>query len=144
MSGRIILTTLGRGWRFPEIGPLTTFWFWWCLRTVMAPLGVSFSLLIEDQSLVEVDLSAILGPLDSNWFMLYPWAMSFFQKLCPAPFLLVSKWHITPRRVVSVRWDGTWKAGNPALVITYMCIKSSHCMSKYIQLHLSVILKAPG
>ena len=38
----------------------------------------------------------------------------------------------------------TWKAGNPALVIMYMCIKSSHCMPKYIQLHLSVILKAPG
>ena len=48
----------------------------------MAPLGVSFHLLIEDQGLV---LSAILVPFDSNWFMLCPWAMSFFQKLCPAP-----------------------------------------------------------
>ena len=57
----------------------------------MAPLGVSFSLVIEDQSLVKVDLSAILGPFDFNWFTLYPWAMPFFQKLCPAPFLLVSK-----------------------------------------------------
>ena len=38
----------------------------------MAPLGVSFSLLIEDQGLVKVDLSAILDPSDSNWFMLYP------------------------------------------------------------------------
>ena len=82
---------------------------WLSSRTVMAPLGVSFSLLIEDQSLVEVDLSAIWGPLDSNWFMLYPWAMSFFQKLCPAPFLLISKWHTTPRRVVSVRWDDTYR-----------------------------------
>ena len=199
MSGRIILTIFGRGWRFPGVGPLITFWFWWWLRpvmekamaphsgtlawkipwteepgrlqsmgslrvgydwatslslscfgegngnplqcsclenprdrgawwaavygvaqsqtrlkwlssrTVMAPLGVSFSLLIEDQSLVEVDLSAIWGPLDSNWFMLYPWAMSFFQKLCPAPFLLISKWHTTPRRVVSVRWDDTYR-----------------------------------
>ena len=51
--------------------------------TVMAPLGVSFHLLIEDQGLV---LSAILVPFDSNWFMLCPWAMSFFQKLCSAPF----------------------------------------------------------
>ena len=28
--------------------------FWWCIGTVMAPLGISFSLLIEDQGLVEV------------------------------------------------------------------------------------------
>ena len=49
----------------------------------MAPLGVSFHLLIEDQDLV---LSAILVAFDSNWFMLCPWVMSFFQKLCPAPF----------------------------------------------------------
>ena len=52
------------------------------LGTVMAPLGVSFHLLIEGQDHV---LSAILVPLDSNWFMLCPWAMSFFQKLCLAP-----------------------------------------------------------
>ena len=31
-------------------------------------------------------VKAILDPFDSNLFMLYPWAMSFFQKLCPAPF----------------------------------------------------------
>jgi len=41
----------------------------------MALLGVSFSLLIEDQILV---LSAILVPFDSSWFMSFPWAMSFF------------------------------------------------------------------
>ena len=40
-------------------------------------------LLIEDQGLV---LSANLVPFDSNQFMLCPWAMSFFQKLCSAPF----------------------------------------------------------
>ena len=58
----------------------------------MAPLGVSFSLQIEDQGLVEFDLSAILDPFDSNQFMLClcPWAMSFFQKLCPGPFPPVS------------------------------------------------------
>ena len=49
----------------------------------MAPLGVSFHLLIEDQGLV---LSAILVPFDSNGIMLCPWAMSFFPMLCPAPF----------------------------------------------------------
>ena len=35
----------------------------------MAPLGVSLSLLPEDQGPVEVDFSAILNPFDSNWFM---------------------------------------------------------------------------
>ena len=58
----------------------------------MEPLGVSFSLQIEDQGLDEFDLSAILDPFDSNQFMLClcPWAMSFFQKLCPGPFPPVS------------------------------------------------------
>ena len=58
----------------------------WLTGTVMATLGVSFHLLIEDQGLV---LSAILVPFDSNQFMqfmLCPWAISFFQKLCPARF----------------------------------------------------------
>ena len=57
--------------------------FWQGLGTVTAPLGVSLHLLLEDQDLV---LSAILVPFDSNQFMLCPWAMSFFQKLCPASF----------------------------------------------------------
>ena len=38
----------------------------------MVPLGVSFSLLIEDQGLIEVDLSGILDPFDSNQFTLCP------------------------------------------------------------------------
>ena len=37
------------------------------------------------------DLSAILDSSDSNWFMLCPWAMSFFQNLCPALFSPVTK-----------------------------------------------------
>ena len=32
--------------------------FWQCLETVLAPLGMSFSLQIEDQSLLEFDLSS--------------------------------------------------------------------------------------
>ena len=52
----------------------------------MVPLSVSFSFLIENQGLVEVDLSAILDPFDFNRFVLCPWAMSLFKKLCPAPF----------------------------------------------------------
>ena len=47
----------------------------------MAPLGVLFHLLIEDQGLV---LSAILVPFDSNWFILCPLAMSWSGALEPA------------------------------------------------------------
>ena len=59
----------------------------------MAPLGVSFHLLIEDQGLV---LSAILVPFDSNWFICvlglkhsFSFAKTFFS-LCPVPFSLVT------------------------------------------------------
>ena len=45
MSGRII----------PTIGEPPTPW---CLGTVLAPLGVYFSLKIEDQGLIEFDLSS--------------------------------------------------------------------------------------
>ena len=69
------------GGDFQELGHSLV--FWQRLETVMVPLGVSFHLLIEDQGLV---LSAILVPCDSNPFMLCPWAMSFFQKLCTDPF----------------------------------------------------------
>ena len=58
------------------------------LGTVLVPLGVSFILQIEEQGLVEFDLSS-WTPLDINRFMLCPCAMSFFQKLSPAPFLPV-------------------------------------------------------
>ena len=45
---------------------------------------MSFSLQTEDQGLVEFYLSS-----DFNWFMLCPWAMSFFQKLGPSPFTAI-------------------------------------------------------
>ena len=79
------------GGSFQQLGnhPLLGFLIvpWNCHDT---PLGVSFSLQIEDQGLVEFDLSAISGPFDFNVFMLYHWAMSFFQKLSPVPFPPVS------------------------------------------------------
>ena len=76
----------GKGWSFPRIGPpLTPRSF----DSVLAPLGVSFGLLIEDQGL---DLSALLVPFNSNQFTLCPWAMPFFQKLCPASFPPVTMW----------------------------------------------------
>ena len=58
----------------------------------MVPLGVPFSLLIEDQDRSKIDLSAILDPFDSKHFMMCPWAMSFFQKLHPAHFPPVTLW----------------------------------------------------
>ena len=66
--------------RLQSIGPhaeldmieLLTLSFTSFFGTVMVPLGVSFSLLIEDQGLVEVDKSAILDPSDSNRFILCP------------------------------------------------------------------------
>ena len=59
---------LGRDGDFQEWGhhPLSDLLI--CLETVMSPLGVPFSLLVEDQ----VDLSATLDPFDSNQFMLCP------------------------------------------------------------------------
>ena len=83
MSGRIIPTILGKGQRFPGFGHLPLLGLLTGLGTFMVPLRVSFHLLIEDQGLV---LSALLVPFDFNQFRLCPWAMSFFQKLCPAPF----------------------------------------------------------
>ena len=64
----------------------------------MVPLGVSFSLQIKDQGLIKVPLSPFLDLFDSYWFMLCPWAMSFFQKLCPAPF--------PPVPVGTIPWRG--------------------------------------
>ena len=81
MSGKIIPSILEKGVEISR--NWATPWSFDSLGTVMAPLGVSFHLLIEDQGLV---LSAILVPFDSNPFMLCPWAMSFFQKLCTDPF----------------------------------------------------------
>ena len=79
MSGRTVSTILGKGRRFPGFGPLPTPWSFNSVLE-LSPLGVSFHLLIQDQGIV---LSAILVPFDSNQFMLCPWAMSFFEKLCP-------------------------------------------------------------
>ena len=94
MSGRIIPTILGKGRGFPGVDLLSAFWSLMVnFGTIMAPLSVSFSLLIEDQGLVKVDLSAILDPFDSNRSMLCPWAMSFFRKFCPlSPFPPILPW----------------------------------------------------
>ena len=89
-----------------------------CLETVMAPLGVSFHLLIEDQGLV---LSAALVLCDSNWFMFRPRAMPLFEKLCPAPFPPVTKGGMVKTNFVAIselfsrnnesqsRWNNVFK-----------------------------------
>ena len=86
MIGRTISTVFGKGGDFQELGHRALLGLLTVPWNSHGALGVSFSLLIEDEGLVEVDLSSILDPFDSNWFILYPWSMSFFQKLCPVPF----------------------------------------------------------
>ena len=76
----------------------------------MAPLGVSFSLQIEDQGLVEFDLFAILDPFDFNPFMLCPWAMSFFKICALFPSLLFQAFSLSPfldHKVASKSSGGT-------------------------------------
>ena len=91
MSGRIIPTFFGesmeisRNWATAHFLALLI-----GLGTVLAIADVLQWAYTEDQGLAEVDLSAILDPFDSNQLMLCPPAVSFFQRLCPAPFSPVS------------------------------------------------------
>ena len=50
----------------------------------MVTMGVSFSLLIEDQGLAEFGLSAILDPLNSNVYVVSLGRVSF-SKVVPCP-----------------------------------------------------------
>ena len=54
----------------------------------MVPLGVSFSLQIKDQGLVEFDLSANLDPFDFNLLMLCPWLCHSFNSCALPPSIL--------------------------------------------------------
>ena len=67
---------------WPFDGALELSWHLWVCHS---------ALLIQDQGLVDIDLSAILDLFDSNCFMLCSWAMPFFQKLCPALFPPLSR-----------------------------------------------------
>ena len=107
----------------------------------MVPLGVSFSLQIEDQGLAEFDLSAILGPFDFNQFMLCPWPVSLFRKLCPAPFCPVSRSFPEPRldpqwccyNLLEGRPESSWHLGGKH------CVLSS--LSRYSDPHLPCFLQ---
>ena len=67
MSGWVIPTLLGKGWRFSGVGSLALLVFWWCLGTVMVPLAVSFSLLIEG---LRSSWSWLVCHLGRIWFLL--------------------------------------------------------------------------
>ena len=97
MSGRSIPAILRKGGDFQELGHHPLFDTYGGPWNCHGSVGVSVSLLMcynelytEAQGLVEVDLSAILDPFGTNQFMSCPQAMSFFQRLCPAPFPPVS------------------------------------------------------
>ena len=119
--------------------------FWQCLGTVLAPLVVSFSLQTEDQGLVEFYLSS-----DFNWFMLCPWAMSFFQKLCPASFPPIScscpEPHLGPQCCLYNLLEGqpekSWPLKRKYCIISNPSRYSGHhlpCFLQHVQQqHLSV------
>ena len=82
----------GRGGDVQELGYCPLFWPFDGALELSWHLWVRhLALLIQDQGLVDIDLSDILDSFDSNCFMLCSWAMPFFQKLCPALFPLVSR-----------------------------------------------------
>ena len=80
MSGRII----------PTIGEPPTPWSFDTALELSCCLWVCHLACILNQGLVEFDLSVFLDPFYFIWFILCPWTMSFFQKLCPAPFTPVT------------------------------------------------------
>ena len=107
----------------------------------MMLLGVSFSLQIEKQGLVEFDLSVILDPFDFNQFMLCPWATSFSQKLRPAPFPPVScsfpEPCLHPQCCLYYLWErqpeNSWPLGGKYCIIS--------TLSRYSGLHLPYFLQ---
>ena len=86
MSGRSIPNISGKGWGFPGIGPPPTFGpFMVGLRTVLALVGVSFSMLMYYNEPImrlkvpwKSNLPPILDLVGSNQFLSCPMAMSFF------------------------------------------------------------------
>ena len=82
MSGRIILSVLEKGWRFPGVGPLPTPW------SLDSALELSWCLWVcHFTNWLRIKVYSCL-PSWSHliWFMLCPRAVTFFQKLCLAPF----------------------------------------------------------
>ena len=66
MSGRITPTILGKEWKFLGIRPLPTLWSFICQPWSCHGASGCVSSVYRVTGLVEVDLSAILDPFDSN------------------------------------------------------------------------------
>ena len=66
MSWRVIPTTLEKGWRFPGIGPLPTFWSLMVdLETIMASLGVIYLANVLQWAYTDEQPSHLLSPPSS-------------------------------------------------------------------------------
>ena len=143
MSGKVI-PTIGEPptpWSFDRALELS--WCFWC---------VSICLQIEKQGLAEFDLSVILDPFDFNQFMLCPWAISFFQKLCPDPFVPVSCSFPEPRRgaqcclynLLEGQPENSWPLGGKYCIISnpsrYSGLRLPCLLQHVQQQHLSVNL----
>ena len=128
-------------WSFDRALELS--WCFWC---------VSICLQIEKQGLAEFDLSVILDPFDFNQFMLCPWAISFFQKLCPDPFVPVSCSFPEPRRgaqcclynLLEGQPENSWPLGGKYCIISnpsrYSGLRLPCLLQHVQQQHLSVNL----
>ena len=117
------------------------------LGLLIVPLGVAFSLQTEDPGLVEFDLTAILDPFALNGFMLCSWALSFFQKLCPAPippFSCSFPEHLPgPHSLLEGQPENSWPLGGKYCVISNPSRYSGLCLPCFLhvqQQHLSVDL----
>ena len=103
---------------------------------------MSFSLKIEDQGLDELTCLPSCLPFDFNWFMLCPWAMLFFQKLCPALVIPVSCSFLEPHpgpqcclyNLLEGQPENSWPLGEKHCVIC--------SLSRYSGLHLTCFLAA--
>ena len=105
------------------------------------PLGVSVTLQIEDQDLVEFDLSSWTHlTLIFNQFMLCPWAMSFFfffSKVVPCPFPSYFMLFLGPQcclyNLLEGQPENNWPLGEKYCIISNL--------SRYSGLHLPCFLQ---
>ena len=126
----------GRGGDFLELGYCPLFDLWWsslelswnlwvchlaCWCITMSINWGARSICMVNQRLIEVDLSAILDPFDSSQFILCPWVMSFFQKLCPAPFPPVSRTVETIKYILWMHIPYRISNANVCFLLSWWC-----------------------
>ena len=100
--GRLFQLFRGKGWGFPGIGPLATFWpftvsllelswhLWVCYLAYANVLQCAYN---EAQGLLAVESSAILDLIGSNQFMLYSQQLFHSFKGCALPSSLLFHLH---------------------------------------------------